>query len=137
MSAARDSLARWRDAEQGATKGPWRTRDDLHSRLYVMGPLHSVADCGFLDDVVNPGTVGGLVDDIRADGEFIAASRTAMPALLGFAEAVLALHVPVDMLHEPTGHVVTVCTACGTEAGERVYPCLTLRLAEQCLGGGS
>lgn len=44
---------------------------------------------------------------------------------------VRTLHEPVDMLHMPTNRVVTVCLACGTDAGERLHPCPTVRLCDE------
>ena len=66
---------------------------------------------------------------------FVANARQAMPALLEFAGAVLALHAPMDMLHAPTGRVVKVCIACGDDTHETAYPCPTVRIATRTLGG--
>ena len=58
--------------------------------------------------------------------------REAMPALLAFAEAVLAEHQPLNDLGSPP------CSTCVSdldgEAGFVPWPCPTVRLAEQHLG---
>lgn len=110
--SATATLFGWRTVEQAATPGPWST---VKYRSH-----HS-------DEP----------EKIRRDAAFITASRTVVPALLGAVEAVLALHTPMEMLHTPSGRVVTVCLACPTATGERVYPCPTVRAIETHVGGAS
>ena len=65
----------------------------------------------------------------QADAEFIAASRTDLPALLAAVEAVRELHMPVEV--EPSE---TICAECSTLRGQgetaryfpfTEYPCPT------------
>lgn len=85
MSAAQDNLARWREAEQGATEGPWW--------LWLTGPAFKGDGSEWIVDSGPTFICSTHNNDARSeqDATFIATSREAMPALLGFAEAVLAL----------------------------------------------
>ena len=46
-------------------------------------------------------------------------------------DRVRALHEPIEMLHMRTNRIVTVCLACGTDAGERLHPCPTVSLCDE------
>lgn len=101
-------LAELRALADAATTGPWRTyatdrQDDgieVTERVYVMGGTrHSVAYVGRAD-------VDDLHDPIAADARLIAASRTALPALLDAVEAVLALHEPTSETYRGSRLVV-------------------------------
>lgn len=117
MSATQDNLARWREAEQGATEGPWWP---YPTPEYVGGPaddwtVHSDASFVCATHI--------HTDRGERDATFIATARTAMPALLAFAEAVLAEVRQMRDLHEKHG------------AGQRLISCTALAsLAEVYLG---
>ena len=56
----------------------------------------------------------------------------ALPVIVkAITDRVRALHEPIEMLHMRTNRIVTVCLACGTDAGERLHPCPTVRLLDE------
>ena len=70
-----DNLTEWRETTEAATEGPWAGYEPGYE--VQAGPRGRIASVTY-----------------RADTEFIATSRTAMPALLTAVENVLALHSP-------------------------------------------
>lgn len=78
MTAA-DNLTRWSEAEQAAAEGPWESSTANRRRSAWV----RAAGGHMVDHYIRP-----------EDAEFIATSRTAVPALLAFAEAVLAYSKP-------------------------------------------
>lgn len=127
MTAA-ENLATWREAERAIRESPFAWVDEKRNQTN-----HS---------------------------RFEKVAREAMPALLAFVGEVLALHAAVDIyawaddcadperhehgedasgeglcLSEPTGE--SSCSECRGECDEPVmWPCPTVRLAQQRLGGG-
>ena len=108
-------LAEIRARVENATPGPWDARQYPQGggRVYEPDgyPLPGCFNCGENDAVYEEG-----------DAEFIAASRTDLPALLAAVEAVMALHkcltFPDDGIGEPTA-----CGHCDNET----WPCPTIR----------
>ena len=113
MSDPHETLARIRAQVGAASEGPW------------MGI--SYPD-GFLGRVIG-GNGFTVAEDFRqdADAEFIAASRTTVPALLDALEAVLALHRE-DLFR---GHLSNGCRICGH--GRDGYPCPTVKAITDAL----
>jgi hypothetical protein len=80
-------LAEWEALAEGATGGPWEVvGDEVHAPHLV--------------EQVEPTEVADVFD-FRRDAEFIAAARTAMPALLGFVREVQ--HILATQRHEVIG----------------------------------
>lgn len=124
MSDPTTTLATWRAVTEGATRGPWRAR--VHGyEIGIEGPVED-EQLIVVTYPVNP-----------EDAAFIATTRTAMPRLIAFAEAVLALHRPVEV--EPSD---TICSECSTRLPNGRYlptvewPCPTAALAERLGGEG-
>lgn len=120
-------LADWKAKTDAATPGEWE--HDVHRSgggLERSYDVHRI-----LPD--NLAIVGNGMD-----AEFIAVSRTAMPALLSAVESVLALHTPVYPHPGPD----VACFHCAApeptpDDGTWVpYPCETVRALESALGGG-
>jgi hypothetical protein len=80
-------LARWREAEQNATPGPWESDviPELNDRPVVLLP-----DPGN-DDRADLLFAADAPQATEADAEFIAVARTALPLAIGALEAVLKL----------------------------------------------
>lgn len=85
MTAA-ENLARWWGVALAATDGPWESESmPRHPGVWNVWGVRP-------DEVIGDGQV--CVADVRGyerDADFIATARTAMPALLAFAQAALAL----------------------------------------------
>lgn len=105
MTAAQDSLARWREVEQGATEGPWHP--------WLNGPVFKDDGSEWIVDSAPTFICSTHNDDERSekDAAFIATSREALPKLLAFAEAVLDLHEGKSA-HSPVLCPLTVCSRC-------------------------
>lgn len=80
------TLAQWEALVAGATKGEWLTYTERRDDGSFRGGIGVERDTE-IEVCETPHTSQG-----SADAEFIAAARTAMPALLGFVEDVRALH---------------------------------------------
>lgn len=126
MTAAQDNLARWWEAEQGATEGPWRWRNTqdvylfgAHTRVVMafrrMGMNSAQPQFRDAQNVLQDAGRANL--NAFPDATFIATSREAMPALLAFTSEILAL-------------ATTDKTVCFCVTQERL-----LKVAEQHLGG--
>ena len=95
MTAA-ENLARWREAEQGATEGPWHLDVDGVAGVYTEAAVSATSK-----DVAQP-----FYGAYRAeDDAFIATARTALPALLTAIEEILTLcdradAAPIDGLRK-------------------------------------
>lgn len=94
------------------------------------------------EDVVVAATKAalGAQPDITASmHEYSLIVDAALPVIVkAVTDRVRALHRPVEMLNMRTNRIVTVCLACGTDAGERLHPCSTVRLCDEIdaeLGG--
>ena len=120
MSDPRETLARIRAQAGAASEGPWDV---------------------FMDRIDHPGkSVFAVAYDVGCDedAEFIAAARTAVPALLDALEAVLKVHTPIDALMFSGRHqrMVAVCVGCGTDDGNwQRYPCPTVKAITDALEG--
>ena len=92
MTAA-DWIAEQRRIEQAATEGPWDTSTTSWA------PEARMVDVPDGDDEMSLAweAGGGLCVMSRANAEFIADARTALPKALDALEAVLALHQPVKI----------------------------------------
>ena len=89
MNDPRETLNRIRKQADNATEGPWEA-DGLE------GTVTSKTD-GLVTDPQGPYlVVDGITMWAESDAEFIAASRTTVPALLDALEKVLELHSPRD-----------------------------------------
>lgn len=77
-------IAGWRNIAEAATPGPWSV-DESPYNFAVFAP-HPVESGGTCIAVID----GGLSNDSRHDAAFIAASRTAVPALLAERDALAA-----------------------------------------------
>ena len=119
-------LAEIRARVENATPGPWEAIPTADNAV--------VADDGdgYWTDVADR-------IETEADAEFIAASRTDLPALLAAVEAVRELHQPVEV--EPSE---TICAGCSTLRGQgetaryfpfTEYPCPTVTRIQEALNG--
>ena len=110
-------LAEIRARVENATEGPWSVYRGDRIGTYVTRP-----------DLAGVAREWSLTWS-DADAEFIAASRTDLPALLAAVEAVMALHkrltFPDDGIGEPTA-----CGHCDNET----WPCPTIRALAAALG---
>ena len=120
MTDPRETLNRIRKQADNATEGPWD---------YQRG--HDTPS-GWFDAYVF-GADGESVVSEAFDGnaEFIAASRTTVPALLDALEKVLELHQPVTdgmgFTEDGYGGISPACSSCGTSDEYAVpYPCPTV-----------
>lgn len=90
------ALARWREVEQAATNGPWVEHyGDVRTAHTPATSKRPERQSMYLAEWV-----------IDADAVFAATARTAVPALLAMAEAVLALHP------RAVAYGVDVCATC-------------------------
>ena len=119
MNDPRETLNRIRKQADNATKGPWvcTLNGDESEVTYANAPIT-------WDDH------GGEVFT-EGDAEFIAASRTDVPALLDALEKVLELHQPVTdgmgFTEDGYGGISPACSSCGTSDEYAVpYPCPTV-----------
>ena len=78
------------------------------------------------------GIVASKIDN-HANAEFIAQSRTDVPALVAAVEAVLAIHVPIDP--DSIGRNKR-CRSCTAAYGFSVCPCPTVVAIQAALGRG-
>ena len=112
MTAIESRLAEIRARAEAATDGPW----EWAAHTTVDGDKWSV----FHGESTSALAMNN--DGWAPDAEFIAASRTDLPALLAAVEAVMALHkrltFPDDGIGEPTA-----CGHCDNET----WPCPTIR----------
>lgn len=130
-----DAITGWiktrREMEQAATEGPWQFQH--------WGGQNQNGDYAesILFDGHGETLVYGLPDD---DGEFITASRTAMPALLDAVESVLRLHESGDMTCYSPSHTNpdTQCPECRVICAEcyEDFPCTTVTTITTALEGG-
>lgn len=117
-------LAEWEALTEAATEGPWR-EDDASASVETVWTLEGDDEPQVICDWLEP-----------ADAEFIAASRTAMPALLGFVEDVRALHVSssesrgVGRVDPETGEWGAYCDHDG-----EWWPCPTVQALTKRIGG--
>ena len=113
----RPSLAGIEKSAAAATEGPWSAADE-HGDLPGADPAWCVSrmteDGRWMHDVADE---FGLEP---ADAEFIAAARTAVPALTAAVRDVLALHFTRHTV--VSGNPPLPCDACG-----RALPCPTVR----------
>ena len=127
MNDPRETLNRIRKQADNATKGPWvcTLNGDESEVTYANAPIT-------WDDH------GGEVFT-EGDAEFIAAARTAVPALLDALEKVLRLHPRVVVLHaDPEfGRMEddTICGACIVNHEPADWPCPTVEAITTALGG--
>lgn len=116
------SLADARRVTAAATRGPWTFSDTTDVRGHKGEFRAPSPDNGFM--LVDP----WCNDD---DAEFIAASRTLVPALLAAVDAVLALHRPSPRWVFARDEHVTICETCtNTEVARSravMWPCPTVR----------
>jgi hypothetical protein len=102
-------LARWREAGQAATEGPWTTQKAVIAGIggaYVIE--HGEAEIALVD------CAGDLrVEQELADAEFICAARTALPLAIGALERLLADHQP--------GRIVILGSLCRRHANYRHF----------------
>ena len=123
MTDPRETLARIRKQADAATEGPWTWA------------THSTAD-GDEWAVFSPKdwALATNQDGWAGDAEFIAASRTTVPAVLDALEAVLEVHKPglPYMLDVPEA-----CEHCSENEDERevAYPCPTVAAVTAALAG--
>lgn len=133
MTDVTDLLAEWRKLADEASSGPWDYyRPHPRYRSYV---IESVTPAGHLSD---DGVVM-VCEDVNAEDNaaFVAASRTAVPALLDAVQAVRTLHQPdprptcqcrecslTDLSHDE-------CAACHIP-----WPCPTVRAINDALTTG-
>ena len=113
MTDYRKTLARIRKQADTATPGPWR-----HISIFEVG--------GFVEDSRGRELFDWAQDDAGTicasdpDAEFIAASRTTVPALLDLADAVLERHVKAQPITAAYGTQEggDYCAACAEN-----WPC--------------
>lgn len=121
MSDPHETLARIRAQAAAATEGPWR-----HVSIFEEG--------GFVEDDDGRDIFRWIEDDAGTicatdpDAEFIAASRTTVPALVDALEAVLKVHRP--------DHVESrdLCASCfGWDSEPVLWPCPTVKAITDAL----
>lgn len=112
MTDPRETLARIRAQADAATEGPWR-----YASIFEVG--------GYVEDSRGRELFDWAQDDAGtictpdADAEFIAASRTTVPALLDALDAAIRVH-HLSEFHTFTGPVPW-CDEC-----DCTYPCPTV-----------
>ena len=121
MTDPRETLARIRAQADNATDGPW------------YGQRGHDTPSGWIDACVFDADGECVVSEASDDNaEFIAASRTTVPALVGALEAVLARHVkaqPITAAHG-TREGGDYCAACAED-----WPCPDYTAATTALEG--
>ena len=110
-------LAEWETLTNAATEGPWESSTANRRRSAWV----RAAGGHMVDHYIRPG-----------DAEFIAAARTAMPALLGFVREVRALHVREPYADEPSEGF---CRNCQRGGAAGTWPCPTEQAAQKWIGG--
>ena len=102
MTDPRDRLDEWQRLAEQATPGPWKRHAFGHAGEDE--PSSIVIHSGEFDwaEINAGGGVAGLIWEYQSDldAEFIAASRTAVPALVAAVRAVLDLHQPFGIFDE-------------------------------------
>ena len=121
-------LAEIRARAGNATHGPWTAEYSGEQGNCVLPPgYQSTREAVAVTRLLSA----------QADAEFIAASRTDLPALLAAVQAVMALHGPVQV--EPSE---TICAGCSTLRGQgetaryfpfTEYPCPTVQALTDAL----
>ena len=121
-------LAEIQAREEAATEGPWTAEYSGEQGNCVLPPgSQSTREAVAVTRLLSA----------QADAEFIAASRTDLPALLATVEAVRELHQP-ELYCNNAGHTnpdvecpecVEFCTA-----DEYLYPCPTITALTDALG---
>ena len=139
MSDPRETLNRIRKHANAATPGPWEVEP------FTWRPGHPLPESEWLGVEATGPVKGGVAlillndDEDDHDAEFIAASRTAVPALLDALEKVLRLHPRVVVLHaDPEfGRMEddTICGACIVNHEPADWPCPTVEAITTALGG--
>lgn len=115
-----------------ATPGPW-----THAASSEAGDCHYIHGPIYADDM----DLVVYAECERADAEFIAAARTAVPELikgilplLAAVERVRAIHAPLDAVNLTPRHgrMTQVCIGCGQDDGNwNQYPCPTIRALDE------
>ena len=135
MTDPRETLARIREQADAATEGPWEVNgpdrpwatishgsDSILHAYEQHHPYCEGCECG------EPRSEVALSDE---DAEFIAASRTTVPALLDLADAVLELHPRVVvMAADPEfGQMEdeAICGSCIVDHEAADWPCPNVR----------
>ena len=129
-------LAEIRAREEAATTGPWMVNGPGEEWAAISSGPHAVIHAYTVHDGDCPGCECGdgaaEVALTIEDAEFIAASRTDLPALLAALTAVLDLHKPGPpyLLDVPE-----VCEHCSDNEDERevAYPCPTVQALSAAL----
>lgn len=133
MTDPRTILARIRARADAATEGPWEWEGES-DEAWPQGENSLIAR-GDAEDLVigswGHDAYGITVDD--PDAEFIAASRTTVPALLDALEKVLELHHPIPCTITDRHGVSdsTVCDHCLNPE----WPCPTVAAVTAALAG--
>ena len=115
-------LAEIRARVEAATEGPWEAFGT------TVGAFTGPGDCGGCSGLLSPehepscywSEIAGASEP---DAEFIAASRTDLPALLAAVEAVMALHQPNPYDESECDH----CVDPADYMWRREYPCPTVQ----------
>lgn len=131
MTITKAQLDHWRALAEAATKGPWQSHidDEWPDEVTLRAKSALPTDEGRVPGTCRPTDViyqQDLDDDEAdagqriADAFFIAAARTAVPALLDEFDRVRVLHSPAYTI---TG--IDYCSRCGHD-----YPCPTIQTIE-------
>lgn len=136
MTDPREALARIRAQADAATEGPWAPWRDQDGAPHMNGLL-MVGNAAAVIPEGESWVEGVDVNPIAhtytpEDREFIAASRTTVPALLDLADAVLERHVkapPITAAHG-THEGGDYCAACAED-----WPCPDYTAATTALEG--
>lgn len=115
-------LAEWEALANAATEGPWR-EDDASASVETVWTLEGDDEPQVICDWLEPG-----------DAEFIAAARTAMPALLGFVREVRALHASSEATRG-VGQIRDGAWTAYCEEDLEDWPCPTEQAAQKWIGG--
>ena len=113
-------LAEIRARAEAATEGPWTAEYSGEQGNCVLPPgYQSTREAVAVTRLLSA----------QPDAEFIAASRTDLPALLAAVEAVRGLHTPIERRDGP------VCDHClhSPRVGAYPYPCPTVQALSAAL----
>lgn len=117
-------LAEWETLTEAATEGPWG--------YWGQGWVAPVNDPQ-RDPV---GVPQNTIPRGDADAAFIAAARTAMPALIAAVKDALGPHRPHPVPQKMIYGTITACSECGSVDDAPVeWPCPTVQAVQKWIGG--
>lgn len=134
MTDPRETLARIRKQADNATEGPWEAFGTVIDA--ITGPGDCRGCSGILSPAHEPACYYSEIAGAgERDAEFIAASRTTVPALLDALEKVLELHSP--LAGRPSWDGDIRCSGCYDSYYDvyEPYPCELVKAITTALEG--